>query len=377
MRCRFSWAFCLVAAGTSVLAQQNEKWGMIHLGQTIFGDKAIKNELHYGLSGGWWLTDRWGVELRAVRGEMRSKGITRLGFGPGAKSYLNVGSVSLLFNLAPGEGKWTPYLALGGGGTRAFMYRENSYAYFGLARPELNAGAGVLYRFGERGIASFDYRLVHSGLRGTTFNDQQATLGIGLRFGAAPKTAVQEAETLVPAPPPPPVESQPEAVVVQQVEPPPPPPPPPPPKVVVEAPVVHFANDESVLTPESSETLVKMAEDLKSVPAPYTILVTGHASAVGPKAYNQKLSQRRAETAAKQIRDVLPDTSIQAEGRGIAEQVAPNDTQENQAKNRRAEVVINSDAVDLKIKQAPLQIKHLRKHAAKKARAAKKAAASK
>ena len=374
MRFGLRWAICLVAIGTSALAQQSEKWGMIHLGQTFFEDRAIKDGLHYGLSGGWWLTDRWGLELRAMRGEMKSEAVTQLGFGPGAKSYLNVGSLSLLLNLAPGEGKWTPYLALGGGGTRAFMYRGSKYSLFGLARPELNAGAGVQYRFGQRGMASLDYRLVHSGLRGTTFNDQQATLGLGLRFGAAPKPVVKEAEPFVlpPPPPPPPVESQPEVVTVKAVE-----PALPSPKVIVEAPVVHFANDESVLAPESSEALAEMAQNLKSVQAPYTILVTGHASAVGPKAYNQKLSQRRAETVANQIRNVLPDALIQAEGRGVSEHVAPNDTRENQAKNRRAEVVITSEAVELKLKQAPLQIKSLRKHASKSARAPKKAAATK
>jgi OOP family OmpA-OmpF porin len=91
-----------------------------------------------------------------------------------------------------------------------------------------------------------------------------------------------------------------------------PPPPPPPPPVVVAAPVAPvvvapperrrvsfsaeslFTFDKSELRPEGKAALDKFASELASTRFE-TITVEGHTDRLGTPAYNQKLSQRRAD----------------------------------------------------------------------------------
>lgn len=58
----------------------------------------------------------------------------------------------------------------------------------------------------------------------------------------------------------------------------------------------HFEFDKASLTPEGKEMLKKNVQTMKDNPA-LRVQVSGHASAAGSDAYNQDLSERRAETA--------------------------------------------------------------------------------
>lgn len=69
--------------------------------------------------------------------------------------------------------------------------------------------------------------------------------------------------------------------------------------------------------------------------------IGGHTDSDGPEAVNQRLSQARADT----VRDTLIDRGVDAAyltavGYGESEPVAPNDTSENKALNRRIELVV-------------------------------------
>ena len=69
-----------------------------------------------------------------------------------------------------------------------------------------------------------------------------------------------------------------------------------------------------------------------------TITVEGHTDSVGAERANQALSERRAESVAKYLVKLgLPESRVSARGRGEAAPIAPNDTAENRAKNRRIE----------------------------------------
>ena len=74
------------------------------------------------------------------------------------------------------------------------------------------------------------------------------------------------------------------------------------------------------------------------------IVVAGHADALAPSgrsrfASNRELSLARAQSVAKLIAAGLKDPSrVRAEGRGESEPVAPNDTAEGRARNRRVAI---------------------------------------
>lgn len=67
----------------------------------------------------------------------------------------------------------------------------------------------------------------------------------------------------------------------------------------------------------------------------------GHADWIGTDAYNQKLSERRANTVKTYlVSQGIPSGRVRSEGRGESQPVASNATAEGRARNRRVEVTI-------------------------------------
>jgi outer membrane protein OmpA-like peptidoglycan-associated protein len=101
---------------------------------------------------------------------------------------------------------------------------------------------------------------------------------------------------------------------------------------------VNFAFDRAELTPASRPILDQAAQRLIQC-GNEQLQVEGHTDSVGSDAYNQDLSERRART----VRDYLVSRGVNARrisavGFGESKPVAPNDTPENRALNRRVEV---------------------------------------
>ncbi len=95
-----------------------------------------------------------------------------------------------------------------------------------------------------------------------------------------------------------------------------------------------FDFDKSVLKPAGKEQLDELANNLKSVDLE-VIVAVGHTDSTGPKAYNQKLSERRAEAVKAYLAGKGIDANrIYTEGKGSAQPVADNRTKEGRAKNR-------------------------------------------
>jgi OOP family OmpA-OmpF porin len=97
---------------------------------------------------------------------------------------------------------------------------------------------------------------------------------------------------------------------------PPPPPPPPPAPAPAPAPTVQkitlaskalFDFDKAVLKPEGKAALdSEVVDKLKNVSKLELVLVTGHTDRIGSQAYNQRLSERRADT----VRDYLVSRGV-------------------------------------------------------------------
>ncbi len=101
--------------------------------------------------------------------------------------------------------------------------------------------------------------------------------------------------------------------------------------------VDEFDFDSAVLKPEMKAALEDLAERIKESPGHEKLTIIGHTDSTGPAAYNQKLSERRAEAAAEYLRSLGID-EIATEGRGESEPIADNSTREGRAKNRRIEI---------------------------------------
>jgi OOP family OmpA-OmpF porin len=102
----------------------------------------------------------------------------------------------------------------------------------------------------------------------------------------------------------------------------------------------NFDFDKSVLKPEGKARLDDLAGKLKAVSLE-VIIAVGHTDSIGSKAYNQKLSVRRANSVkAYLVSKGIAANRIHTEGKGEAQPIADNKTREGRAKNRRVEIEV-------------------------------------
>lgn len=103
---------------------------------------------------------------------------------------------------------------------------------------------------------------------------------------------------------------------------------------------ILFPTGSAALDPASFPTLDKLAEAATSCPG-LRISIEGHTDTEGSTAFNERLSVRRAQTvAAHLIKAGVKAASLKAVGFGNRRPVAPNDTPENMARNRRIEFTV-------------------------------------
>lgn len=101
-----------------------------------------------------------------------------------------------------------------------------------------------------------------------------------------------------------------------------------------------FAFDKYALKPAGKETLDQLIAKMQGMDVE-VIVAVGHTDSIGTVAYNQKLSERRADAVkAYLVSKGVPQDKIYTEGRGKKEPVASNKTAEGRAKNRRVDVEI-------------------------------------
>jgi OmpA-OmpF porin, OOP family len=106
---------------------------------------------------------------------------------------------------------------------------------------------------------------------------------------------------------------------------------------------VLFDSGAATLKPGADLAVDRLARFLEANPQ-VRVLIEGHTDSQGSDAYNEELSQRRAEAVARalSIRNVTPER-VHAMGRGEAFPVASNGTPAGRQQNRRVEIVF-SDA---------------------------------
>ncbi|MGH8853621.1 MAG: OmpA family protein [Telluria sp.] len=106
---------------------------------------------------------------------------------------------------------------------------------------------------------------------------------------------------------------------------------------------VLFATNKASLAPNGMSTLRKLADVMAQNPN-RTVLVEGFTDSTGSSAYNQELSQRRAEAVASALAQMgVPRDRVAMKAFGEAYPVAPNDTASNRQLNRRVEIVLSNE----------------------------------
>lgn len=149
-----------------------------------------------------------------------------------------------------------------------------------------------------------------------------------MKLLADARNLAKEAEACQPPPPPP------------APKPAPTPPPPPPKKEPVSFHSVYFDFDKAMLKPEAKAELDRAAKILLQNPA-LTLELQGHTDSIGTDAYNKALGERRA----KAVFDYLKSKGVAANrlkvvSYGESKPVAPNNTEQGRAKNRRVDLTI-------------------------------------
>ena len=104
-----------------------------------------------------------------------------------------------------------------------------------------------------------------------------------------------------------------------------------------------FGSDLDSLNSQSRTIVERIGRALLSVDI-QRVRVDGHTDASGKAAYNQQLSERRAQSVAKALIEIgMQPQNIQSRGLGSTQPVADNRTSAGRTENRRVSIVVASN----------------------------------
>jgi outer membrane protein OmpA-like peptidoglycan-associated protein len=118
---------------------------------------------------------------------------------------------------------------------------------------------------------------------------------------------------------------------------------------------VLFDSGSYTLRPLAREKLAKISGIVLAYPS-LMLAVEGNTDSVGTEAYNQELSEQRAEGVRSYLtKEGVPESSTTATGFGKTRPIASNDTTEGRQQNRRVELVVSGEVIGTKIVSISLQ----------------------
>jgi outer membrane protein OmpA-like peptidoglycan-associated protein len=118
---------------------------------------------------------------------------------------------------------------------------------------------------------------------------------------------------------------------------------------------VLFDSGKFTLRPLAREKLAKISGIVLAYPS-LRLAVEGNTDSVGTEAFNQQLSEQRAEGVRSYLtHEGIPETSTTAEGFGKSRPIASNDTAEGRQQNRRVELIVSGEVIGTTIVSLSLQ----------------------
>ena len=302
----------LASSSLSALAQGQGAVEIEGFAKKQYFDSAreFKNDGNlFGGSIGYFLTDD--VELRLAYDEVHN---ARANDGKNVKGANTALDALYHFN-NPGD-VVRPYISAGFSDQSIDQNGSNSRNRSTFA----NLGGGAKFYITDNFYARAGVEAQYNIDQGDT--EWAPSVGIGVNFGGGSKPAPVVA-AVEPTPEPTPVEEPLELVRVELD--------------------VKFDFDKSSVKEESYGDIKNLADFMNQYPQTTTV-VEGHTDSVGSDAYNQKLSENRANA----VREVLVNqygvdsSRVSAAGYGESRPVADNATAEGRAVNRRVEAEVEA-----------------------------------
>jgi outer membrane protein OmpA-like peptidoglycan-associated protein len=118
---------------------------------------------------------------------------------------------------------------------------------------------------------------------------------------------------------------------------------------------VLFDSGKYTLRPLAREKLAKISGIVLGYPS-LKLAVEGNTDSVGTEAFNQELSEKRAEAVRNYLtQQGVLESSTTATGFGKTRPIASNDTAEGRQQNRRVELIVSGEVIGTKIVSLSLQ----------------------
>jgi outer membrane protein OmpA-like peptidoglycan-associated protein len=118
---------------------------------------------------------------------------------------------------------------------------------------------------------------------------------------------------------------------------------------------VLFDSGKFTLRAPAREKLAKISGIVLAYPS-LRLAVEGNTDSVGTEAFNQELSEQRAEAVRDYLtKEGIPAASTTAAGFGKTRPIASNDTSDGRQQNRRVELVVSGEVIGTKIVSVTVQ----------------------
>ena len=317
----------LAAALSSMTAAQADEYAGSWIGGKIGANRSdittldTKNATTYGLEGG----HNWEVGnfLLGVDGFADSN--RKATHNPGSVNY-GSSAYGLDAKLGLPTGRWLRFAKLG------YARVNGTGGASAIGDSHMHLGLGLEDKFTPNWSIAGEYTTVSGNAGAAKLNNNNFTVGLNYYFGKTPvASAVPAVEKktepvtrAIPAPAPEPVQNETWKTLLENKP------------VCIEG--ANFEFDSAKLRDKA----IRKLDEVKEFADKYRdaqLKVEGHTDNIGTKVYNQKLSERRAESVKVYLvkRGVATDR-ITTMGHGKEQPVADNKTAEGRAQNRRVEV---------------------------------------